>query len=587
MADRLLRNYENSSFIIKYKARFLLYLSLSSILIIPVVISYSIFLQSRAPELNYSINWFMFLPVIAGYGILVGSTVLLLRGYFFASAHISISILFAIIWIAMFLDQSVMVTRLDTIVMITAVLSAMPIFITRKKLLVFMYAGINLCILYIFMFYFRENLPGITFGDYLADNTVAFLFTAIVSYNILSINNRALGQAEQSNLALIKSNEELQAASEELAAANEELQAASEELAAANEEFEAQNEELMRSEEALRFSEAELLTIFNSAHDAMIIFDLDGNILDVNDRMLEMYDVDRARALRLKVHDLSAPVDDSTVISAGIRQIASGERFLYEWKAKRQRDLTVFDVEAGVRRMRRRGRDVILAVVRDISDRKKADEALRESLNEKIVLIKEIHHRVKNNMQVISSLLNMQADNLEEPRANQALRDAIGRIHSMASIHERIYSTESFSRVDMAAYIDELSRDLVKLHSGSKSQVQINHSAKPVFMEINRAIPCGLLINEILTNSIKHGCGESESCTIDLNIEETDGWITLVIADNGPGIEPELYTSKQKTSMGMQIIEALARQINADLTLEVDHGTRFTLRMPAEGTAPA
>jgi PAS domain S-box-containing protein len=573
LADRLLRNYENSSFIIKYKARFLLYLSLSSILIIPVVISYSIFLQSRAPELNYSINWFMFLPVIAGYGILVGSTVLLLRGYFFASAHISISILFAIIWIAMFLDQSVMVTRLDTIVMITAVLSAMPIFITRKKLLVFMYAGINLCILYIFMFYFRENLPGITFGDYLADNTVAFLFTAIVSYNILSINNRALGQAEQSNLALMKSNEELQAASEKLTAANE--------------EFEAQNEELMRSEEALRFSEAELLTIFNSAHDAMIIFDLDGNILDVNDRMLEMYDVDRARALRLKVHDLSAPVDDSTVISAGIRQIASGERFLYEWKAKRQRDLTVFDVEAGVRRMRRRGRDVILAVVRDISDRKKADEALRESLNEKIVLIKEIHHRVKNNMQVISSLLNMQADNLEEPRANQALRDAIGRIHSMASIHERIYSTESFSRVDMVAYIDELSRDLVTLHSGSKSRVQINHAAKPVFMGINRAIPCGLLINEILTNSIKHGCGESESCDIDLSIEESDGWITLVIADNGPGMKPELFNAEQKTSMGMQIIEALARQINAELTLDVDRGTRFTLRMPSEERPPA
>jgi len=573
LTDRLLRNYENSSFIIRYKARFLLYLSLSSIVIIPVIIFYSLFLQSRAPELNYSINWFMFLPVIAGYGILVGSTVLLLRGYFFASAHISISILFAIIWIAMFLDQSGMVTRLDTIVMVSAVLSAMPIFITRKKPLVFMYAGINLCVLYIFMFYYRETFTEISFGDYLADNTVAFLFTAIVSYNILSINNRALEQAEQSNQALMKSNEELQAASEELTAANE--------------EFEAQNEELIRSEEALRFSEAELLTIFNSSHDAMIILDFDGKILDVNDRMLEMFGVDRARALQLNVRDLSQPVSDPAVNSERLQKLDIGGKSLYEWKAKRLSDSTLFDVEIGGRRLRRRGKDVLIATIRDISDRKKAEEALRESLNEKILLIKEIHHRVKNNMQVISSLLNMQADKLEEPRANQALRDAIGRIHSMASIHERVYSTESFSRVDMAAYIDELSKDLVMLHSGDSGHVRINHAAKPVFMGINRAIPCGLLINEILTNSIKHGCSESESCDIDLSIEESDGWITLVIADNGPGMKPELFNAEQKTSMGMQIIEALARQISAELTLAVERGTRFTLRMPAEDTLPA
>ncbi len=573
LTERLLRNYENSSFIIRYKARFLLYLSLSSIVIIPVIIFYSLFLQSRAPELNYSINWFMFLPVIAGYGILVGSTVLLLRGYFFASAHISISILFAIIWIAMFLDQSGMVTRLDTIVMVSAVLSAMPIFITRKKPLVFMYAGINLCVLYIFMFYYRETFTEISFGDYLADNTVAFLFTAIVSYNILSINNRALEQAEQSNQALMKSNEELQAASEELTAANE--------------EFEAQNEELIRSEEALRFSEAELLTIFNSSHDAMIILDFDGKILDVNDRMLEMFGVDRARALQLNVRDLSQPVSDPAVNSERLQKLDIGGKSLYEWKAKRLSDSTLFDVEIGGRRLRRRGKDVLIATIRDISDRKKAEEALRESLNEKILLIKEIHHRVKNNMQVISSLLNMQADKLEEPRANQALRDAIGRIHSMASIHERVYSTESFSRVDMAAYIDELSKDLVMLHSGDSGHVRINHAAKPVFMGINRAIPCGLLINEILTNSIKHGCSESESCDIDLSIEESDGWITLVIADNGPGMKPELFNAEQKTSMGMQIIEALARQISAELTLAVERGTRFTLRMPAEDTLPA
>ncbi len=568
LINKLLCNYEKSSFVIKYKARFLLHLCLAILFLTPVVLLYSAFLQSRAPELNYSINWFMILQILAGYGVLIVATVLLVRGYFFASAHITITILIAMVWMAIFLDQSGIFTRLDTIVMIMAVLSALPIFITRKKFLVFLYTGINACILYVFMFFYRDTMTAISFADFLADNTIAFLFTAIVAYNILSINNRALAQAEISNQALMRSNEELLAAKEELTAANE--------------EFEAQNEELMHSEEALRFSEAELLSIFNSTYDAMIILDFDGRILDVNDRMLEMFGVDRDRALKLKVHDLSQPVPDPAVNTERLRLMDFGGKSLYEWKAKRLSDNTLFDVEIGGRRLRRRGTDVTLATIRDISERKKTEEALRDSLNEKIVLIKEIHHRVKNNMQVISSLLNMQADKVKEPGANQALRDAVGRIHSMASIHERIYSTNSFSRVDMAAYIDELSRDLVMIHSGSSGRVHINHRSKPVFMDINRAIPCGLLINEILTNSIKHGCSESGPCTIELGMEESGGWITLVIADNGPGMEPELFKAEQKTSMGMQIIEALTRQINAELTLDVNHGTRFTLRMPAE-----
>ena len=288
----------------------------------------------------------------------------------------------------------------------------------------------------------------------------------------------------------------------------------------------------------------------------------------------------------MKVDDLFSSTEDSAIIGNGMRSNSGDGKFLYEWKAKRQGDNTLFDVEAGVRKMRRRGKEVLLSVVRDVSDRKNAEKKIKESLNEKIMLIKEIHHRVKNNMQVISSMLNLQADMVKEPLANEALRDAIGRIHSMASIHERMYTTESFTRVDMAAYIDELSRDLVMLHSDNNILVQINCRAKPVFMGINRAIPFGLLINEILTNAIKHGYVESKPCCIDLGMEEADGWITLIIADNGPGMEPELFNEKHNTSMGMQIIQALVRQIKADLTLDVSHGTRFTLRMPGEEEAP-
>ncbi len=568
--DKLLRHYEKSSFVIKYKARFLLYLAIAILVFIPVAIIYSIYIQLHDPVLNYSINWPVIIMETAGLIVITGVTVLLVRGHFFLSAHLTLSILTATVWAVMFIDHSNVISRLDTIVIVLGLFSAMPIFITREKFMVFVYAGINIGVLYAYMFYTRGifTMPGGSFPDYLADNTISFLFIAIVSYNILSINNRALKQHEASNAALQKSNEEIQAAMEELTAANE--------------EFEAQNEELARSEEALRASESELLAIFNGTYDAMIIHDIKGNILEVNDRMLEMYRVDRVRALASNIYDLVSPDSDIEAGKTIWDRVAEGEYALTDWKARRPADGSVFDAEVGLKRLMRRGSYVILAVVRDMTFRKEAEAALRESLNEKNFLIREIHHRVKNNMQIISSLLNMQSDAVAEPAANQALKDAMGRIHSMASIHERIYGTDNFSRIDMAAYIDELSRDLVQLYSRASGDIELTRHLKPVFMGIDRAIPCGLLINEILTNSIKHGCGGPEACRIDLGVEESGGWITIVIADYGPGMEPELFKAERKTSMGMQIIEALARQISATVTLEVNRGTRFTLRLSSD-----
>jgi two-component sensor histidine kinase len=443
LIDRLLGPYDASSSSIRYKARFFLHLIFTILVLMPVVMFYTIYIHLHDPLLDYSINWLIVSLLLAGYALLVGATVLLLRGHFFVSGHLILCLVLATIWSVMFIEPSNLISRIDTIVIVMGVLTIMPILILRKKYLVFVYVAANIVVLYIFMFYTRSifELPGMSFYSYLGDGTISFLFIAVASYNILSINNRALDQHEVSNLALQKSNEELQRAMNSLAATSA--------------EFEMQNRELVRSE-----------------------------------------------------------------------------------------------------------------------------AALRDSLDEKTVLIKEIHHRVKNNMQVISSMLNMQVDAFHEPRSRQAFKDAIGRIHSMASIHERMYRTDNYSRVDMAAYIDDLRRDLVDIHSDMKDSITVNSRMQPVFMGMDQAIPCGLLINEILTNSIKHGRSGTRQCVIDLFMEEKEGWITLVIGDNGPGMDPELFRAEQKTSMGMQIIEALAGQIKATLALEIDRGTRFTLRMP-------
>lgn len=569
MLDRLLREYEDKSIVIRLKARFLFYLLVLVAIFTPIVIFYTIYIQKTSAVLHYTVNWESIIPQALLFIAVLGTLFLLFRGHFVLSAHITAIAVFLSIWTVIFIDKTETITRLDTVLLALGFLSSMPILISKKKYIAFVYGAANLLLLYIFLEYSRNTL-GISeaaIAEYLSENTVAFLFTSIVAYNILSINTRALDQTELSNTALQRSNMELQAAMEELTSSNE--------------EFEAQNEELLRSEESLRASEADLLSIFNSVHDAMIVYDLDGKILDVNERMLEMFRLSRAEALSLAIADLSKDPFDTGSVRALWQRVAGGRDVMFEWEVRRPGDGSTLFTEVGLKALRRSGHTVLLAVVRDIGLRKQSEKALNESLQEKIVLIREIHHRVKNNMQIISSLLNMQVDSVKDPQAGQALKDAVGRIHSMASIHEKIYSTENFSRVDMSAYIEELSRDLVALQSGRDGKIRINHRMDPVFMGIDIAIPCGLLINELLTNAVKHGRREAEETVIDLELHETGGTVSLMIGDNGPGMPPGLFEASRKTSMGMQIIDALARQIGATVELAVEGGTRFTIRFHA------
>lgn len=206
-----------------------------------------------------------------------------------------------------------------------------------------------------------------------------------------------------------------------------------------------------------------------------------------------------------------------------------------------------------------------------------SQQIISDSLEEKNVLLKEIHHRVKNNMQIISSLLNMQAQNIQDPPIRQIIHDAISRIHSMALIHEKIYQAGNFTRIDMAAYITELLDDIILLSAKSSNDIQATTSLEPVHLAIGQAIPCGILINEILTNSIKHGCTDTGCCRIDLTMSNRDGIFSMIISDSGPGLEKEMVDNGTMNTMGIQLINALIKQLNADLNVSVNKGTTFTI----------
>jgi PAS domain S-box-containing protein len=219
----------------------------------------------------------------------------------------------------------------------------------------------------------------------------------------------------------------------------------------------------------------------------------------------------------------------------------------------------------------------VIEYVRDITERKKAEDRLQESLQEKEVLLREIHHRVKNNMQVISSLLNLQSRQIKDPFVLEMFKESQRRIRSMALIHERLYQSSDFSRIEFSQYLRNLATHLFHSYQVDASRVYLKIEAEEVHLNINTAIPCGLIVNELVSNALKHGFPEERSgeLGIDLRRAEGDAYV-LRVKDDGVGFPEELDFRKTET-LGLQIVNTLVSQIDASIDLVRDKGTEFTI----------
>jgi len=219
----------------------------------------------------------------------------------------------------------------------------------------------------------------------------------------------------------------------------------------------------------------------------------------------------------------------------------------------------------------------IIEYVRDITERKKAEDRLQLSLQEKDVLLREVHHRVKNNMQVISSLLNLQSRHVQDPRVLEMFKESQRRIRSMALIHERLYQSSDFSHIEFAKYLRNLATHLFHSYQIDASRVKLKIEAEEVHLNINTAIPCGLIVNELISNALKHGFPDNQGgeLSIDLRREAGDGY-RLRVRDDGVGF-PEALDFRRTETLGMQIVNTLVSQIDATIELARDKGTEFTI----------
>jgi len=227
-----------------------------------------------------------------------------------------------------------------------------------------------------------------------------------------------------------------------------------------------------------------------------------------------------------------------------------------------------FPVKVWLSCVRYKGKILINTIWRDLTEKKKTESVILKSIAEKEILLKEIHHRVKNNLQIICSLLNLQSENIDNVRLKQILQQSKYRIESMAKIHEMFYKTQDMSKINFADYVLELATALISSTKGNKNNIKLKIDFKDVYFTINAAIPIGLLINEIITNSLKHGIKGNKKGEILISItEKTDKKLEMRIGDNGIGYASD-FNPKNLNSLGFQIISSLVGQLNGTIEKE-------------------
>jgi two-component sensor histidine kinase len=217
------------------------------------------------------------------------------------------------------------------------------------------------------------------------------------------------------------------------------------------------------------------------------------------------------------------------------------------------------------------------AVQAELAERQAAEARLLESLHEKEVLLKEIHHRVKNNLQVIYSLLSLQTRRAMDPATLNVLLDSQNRIRSMALIHEKLYQSADLANIDFSEYLKSLAGHLYRSYGETGCRVQLQVSAAQVRLGIDAAVPCGLIASELISNALKHAFVGRESGVLRVAARRSDaGRVELEVADDGVGVPADL-DSEGSSTLGMQLIKGLVKQLDATLTVQNGQGARFVV----------
>ncbi len=331
--------------------------------------------------------------------------------------------------------------------------------------------------------------------------------------------------------------------------------------------------ELKKNEKLIRDNEARMRSFFYAATEGIAIHEK-GVFLDVNDAFARIFGYENHELIGMTVKDLSTPETYEIVH----RHIISRDQSPYEGVGLRKDGSTFYGRISG-KDFIYQGKNLRVVSIIDITDLKELEKKILDALHEKETLLKEIHHRVKNNMQIISSMLSLQSAYVKSEEDRELFNESQNRILAMALIHENLYRSSNLSQINFKKYIFDLANRLFDSYNITQARVMLDTSVSNVTMNIEKAIPCAQIINELISNALKHAFPANRTGTISIYFsQDPDGKYTLEIKDNGIGF-PENIDFRNTDSLGLQIINALVGQLKGAISMESAHdrGTKFTL----------
>jgi PAS domain S-box-containing protein len=333
-----------------------------------------------------------------------------------------------------------------------------------------------------------------------------------------------------------------------------------------------------QSTDALRKSEEKYRTIIENMEEGYYEVDLEGNFTFFNDSLCKSLGYSRDELMGMNNREY---MDKDTAkrvyeIFSNVYRTGHAEEF-YEWEIIRK-DGKIAVHAGSVSLIRDSSGGVVgfRGVVRDITEWKRAEEQIRLSLREKEIMLQEIHHRVKNNMQVISSMLGLQKKYIQDEKDLELFSDSQNRIRSMAIVHEKLYRSQDLAQIDFADYTRDLVHHLIQFYAKKKTSIDVHVEFESIYFGIDIAIPCALIVNELISNSLKHAFPNGRKGEIYVNITEDAGTYILNVGDNGIGFTGQ-KDFRNTESLGLQLVDAFVRQLKGTISLNQDGGTSFSI----------
>jgi len=325
----------------------------------------------------------------------------------------------------------------------------------------------------------------------------------------------------------------------------------------------------------LKESEERYRAIFEQAADAIIVFDTEnGEMLWFNSKAHEYLGYTYKEFKKLKIADFEIN-ESSEQIREHIKKINQVGSDFFETKHK-TKDGEILDVQVSSRVISLCGKTYIQSMLRDITEHKLAEEKLKKAFDEKEILLKEIQDRIKNNLQLINSLLSLQASKIKNKEIKELCLENRNRILSMAIVHQKMYDSKDFASVDIRAFIQSLKFELFQTYNIEPDIINMNIDVQGIFLGLDKAVPCGMLINELISNSIKYANPGNKKGDISISMNYKNGNISLIISDNGIGL-PENIVIRKPETLGLRLVKSLIEQLNGSIEMNRNGGTTYKI----------